>query len=133
MEFSTPQEYIAFLEGQLANAINLLTRYEGGEAALVERLEAQYRGHRDKLGADIAQKRERIKQMEERILANSRRYDFLRQHLVQVWKLGIGASGDGLDRVIDDLLSKASKQSESNPIADFLTEDNVTPIRQERG
>lgn len=123
MEFSTPQEHIAFLEGQLANSINLLKRYEGGEAATVERLEATYRGHRDKLGADVAQRRERIARMEVQILANARRYDFLRQHQVQVWKLGIGATGLGLDNAIDDLLLKAAKQPASNPIADFLTEE----------
>jgi hypothetical protein len=128
-KFETPQEYIAFLEGQLTSAINLLGRFEGGEAAVVERLEAQYRGHRDKLGADIAQKRERIKQMEERILANARRYDFLRQYLVQVWKIGIGATGAGLDNAIDDLLRNTPKSTMS-PVESYLTEDNVMPLRK---
>lgn len=118
MEFATPQDYINFLEAQLANAIGRLQKFEGDEAATVDRLEAQYRGHRDKLGMDIAQRRDRIRNMEAHILANAQRYDFLRQHHVQVWKLGIGATTEGLDNAIDDrMLHKA------NPIADFLTEE----------
>lgn len=129
LKFETPQEYIAFLEQQFSNAINLLQKYEGGEAATVERLEAKYRGHRNKLGADIAERRERIKRLEAAILANAKRYEFLRQHMVQVWKLGIGATGQALDSTIDELIRKGP-QSESNPIANFLTEDNVMPLRQ---
>lgn len=134
LKFATPQEYIAFLEQQFSSAVNLLQKYEGGEAAMVERLEGKYRTERDQLRADIKQRRERIAHMERQILTNAGRYDFLRQHLVQVWKLGIGATGFALDAAIDDLLrNKGVPRSESNPIADFLTEDNVMPMRRERG
>jgi hypothetical protein len=113
------------ISGQLANAVGYLRRFEEGEAAVIRRLEDRYRAKEMQLDAEIDGRRQRLKQQAKSALTDSERYAFIRQHIVQVWKLGVGATGMQLDHAIDALMRKTG----SNPIADYQTEDNVMPLR----
>lgn len=103
------EERIAFLEQQLAGAVTFLRQKDATEEACVARLEAQYAQGYAEHERKVQAKIKRIEAMGKRILANSNRYELLRAHMVQVWKLGIAASGENLDTVLDERLLSAEK------------------------
>lgn len=98
------QEQIAFLQEQLAGAVMQLRVQEGH----IQQLSGQMTGYdervrkiyRDKHDRDEANNKQ-LRLSVAHLAQLAARYQFLRQYQVQVWKLGIAAEGDALDRLID--------------------------------
>lgn len=102
-------ERIVFLEQQLAGAITHLRVSQENHAALL----AQMSGHEDRLKLVYRQKRDRDEAINKQLRLSvahlaqaAARYAFIRQHQVQIWKLGIAAEGDALDKLIDAKLEQ---------------------------
>lgn len=105
----TLDEEIAFLRAQLAGAVTQLRVAEGH----VRQLTGQMQGYdarvrevyRKKRDQDEARNKE-LRLSVTHLCQAATRYSYLRQHQVQIWKLGIAAEGDALDKLIDAKLEQ---------------------------
>lgn len=104
-----PQEYIAFLEQQLAGAVMFLRQKDATEEACVKRLEEQYRVQFAQNRDLLEERRKQFDLRERELGAGYARYALLRQYQVQVWSLGIAATGENLDRALDEQIRRAQK------------------------
>jgi hypothetical protein len=103
-------EQIAFLEQQLAGAVMFLRQKDATEEACAKRLESIYKASFADMLRQLQIQAKRVKNLEARLGADSTRYAFLRQHMVQVWKLGLAASAEQLDKALDEQIERLNKQ-----------------------
>jgi hypothetical protein len=103
-------ERIAFLEQQLAGAVMFLRQKDATEEACAKRLEGIYQASFADMRRQLETQAKQVKELEARLGAASTRYSFARQHMVQVWKLGIAASGERLDELLDEQIERMNKQ-----------------------
>ncbi len=99
---------VAFLEQQLTGAVKLLHGKDATEAACNARLQRVYDQAERELEARLAVTKARLQNLVDETREAAQRYAFMRQHQVQVWKLGIAASGESLDREIDKAILNAT-------------------------
>lgn len=109
-EHLSPEEYVTFLEQQLAGAIQFLRQKDETEQACVRRIEALYATRFAEERETRKRLRARVEQIEKAIKDGSARYEFLRAFQVQIWKLGIAAAGEQLDQLIDAERERQTKQ-----------------------
>lgn len=99
---ASDHDWRAFLEHQLAGAVAALRSKDATEEACIQRLEVRYQSHHDNL-------KKTLDEIERRLGVGAERYALLRQHQVQVWALGIAATGEQLDHALDEQIEKAQK------------------------
>lgn len=108
---ASPAMRIAFLEHQLAGVFSFLAQKDATEAACIKRYEGLYATRYAAMREQHERKMKQLKGLGERLITNAHRYEFLRQHQVQIWKLGIAAQGDKLDSLLD-----AAKERVERPV-----------------
>lgn len=104
-------DQIVFLQQQLAAAISILRAYEQTES----NRSAKYRNLCEERKKDFevrtAKVEERFNRLTSQVLVNATRYALLRSHQVQIWKLGIAATGEQLDKALDEQIKRAQEKT----------------------
>lgn len=108
------KERIAFLEQQLEGAVMHLRVSQDNHSQMLATMST----HEDRLKAIYKEKRDRDEARNKQIQVavthlqrDASRYAFIRQHMVQVWKLSIAAEGHALDCQIDTALQRHEKSA----------------------
>jgi hypothetical protein len=104
-------ERIAFLEHQLAGAVMLLRQKDATEEACVARFEKLYASRYAAMQEQHDLKMKRLEALGPRLIASAARYDLARQHLVQIWGLGVAAQGEQLDSALDAQIKRAERKT----------------------
>jgi hypothetical protein len=87
--------------------LTLLRSKDATEAECIARLEKQYAESRTRLQAKLSAVMNTGEAQQKQIGAYAARYLVLRGHMVQVWKLGIAATGEQLDTMLDQIIAKS--------------------------
>jgi hypothetical protein len=100
------EEYVVFLETQIAGAVGTLRQRDETERTIAERYSARMKLTLDHVDKEQARQRDSLIDLQKSLGAAADRYNFIREHQVQIWALGIAATGDNLDQAIDDHIAK---------------------------
>lgn len=109
MDGMTDAQKIEFLMRQLAGAVTMLRQSDERNAGLIEQMKRYdarragvYKDKKKLVERQATELRIQLAQAHQ----DASRYRFLRQHQVQVWKLGIATQGETLDKLVDAKLEQ---------------------------
>lgn len=108
---ASDKDWRVFLEHQLANAVHLLRTKDATEEQCIARLNLKYQALFDHQEKSKDRWQKECLRLEQTYGASHARYLLLRQHQVQVWKLGIAATGEQLDKALDEQIERAQKKA----------------------
>lgn len=103
---ATPEEQCAFWQHQCAGAIALLRQKDATEEVCIARLDEKYRAHLKEVRERNDALKQRLQALEKRYGADVARYQLVRRHMVQIWKLGIAATAERLDELLDEQIKQ---------------------------
>lgn len=107
------QERIDFLEQQLSAAVAHLRAKDATEEACTSRLNAIAKQAAVEADEKNKRLRSRLKVIETELSASANRYSIIRENQVQVWKLGIAATGAQLDELLDRIIETRNEREKS--------------------
>lgn len=113
--FKSTEEHIAFLEQQLCAAIAMLRQKDQTEAEIAAKYDRQSTATVDSVKQQLRDQVTHLQQLEKTLVMQVTRYRFLRQYQVQIWKLGIAATGEQLDKALDEHIERLRKLKETIP------------------
>lgn len=99
----------SFLMEQLHGAVTMLRARDETEERCNARYRTIYRATEERLQKQVEEIKQRSAEAIKKTQVDATRYRFIREHQVRVWKFGIAATAEQLDRALDEQLERAQK------------------------